>query len=134
MTRKVTTSIRRVKTNINFTHVLTVTASGLLMIYVFNPPASWLNHLLLDGLNNLSGSNIVLLGLVIGAMMMAIDMGGPFNKAAYVFATGALIGCNAAPITAAMIGGMIPPLIATAMLSFRRKFTKEQRGSIILTM
>ena len=46
------------------------------------PPASWLNHLLLDGLNNLSGSNIVL-GLVIGAMM-AIDMGGPFNKAAYV--------------------------------------------------
>ncbi|MBU5841521.1 PTS fructose transporter subunit IIC, partial [Vibrio cholerae O1] len=95
------------------------------MIYVFNPPASWLNHLLLDGLNNLSGSNIVLLGLVIGAMM-AIDMGGPFNKAAYVFATGALIEGNAAPITAAMIGGMIPPLaIATAMLIFRRKFTKE---------
>ncbi len=85
----------------------------------------------LDGLNNLSGSNIVLLGLVIGAMM-AIDMGGPFNKAAYVFATGALIEGNAAPITAAMIGGMIPPLaIATAMLIFRRKFTKEQRGSII---
>ncbi|HCQ3289694.1 TPA: PTS sugar transporter subunit IIA [Staphylococcus aureus] len=95
------------------------------------PQASWLNHLLLDGLNNLSGSNIVLLGLVIGAMM-AIDMGGPFNKAAYVFATGALIEGNAAPITAAMIGGMIPPLaIATAMLIFRRKFTKEQRGSII---
>ncbi len=43
------------------------------MIYAFNPPASWLNHLLLDGLNNLSGSNIVLLGLVIGAMM-AIDI------------------------------------------------------------
>lgn len=85
----------------------------------------------LEGLNNLSGSNIVLLGLVIGAMM-AIDMGGPFNKAAYVFATGALIEGNAAPITAAMIGGMIPPLaIATAMLIFRRKFTKEQRGSII---
>ncbi len=62
---------------------------------------------------------------------MAIDMGGPY-KAAYVFATGALIEGNAAPITAAMIGGMIPLLaIATAMLNFRRKFTKEQRGSII---
>ena len=73
----------------------------------------------------------MLLGLVIGAMM-AIDMGGPFNKAAYVFATAALTEGNAAPITAAMIGGMIPPLaIATAMLLFRKKFTKEQRGSIV---
>ena len=59
---------------------------------------AWLNNLLLNGLNSLSGSNIVLLGLVIGAMM-AIDMGGPFNKAAYVFAT-ALTEGNAAPITA----------------------------------
>ena len=64
------------------------------MIYAFNPPA-WLNNLLLNGLNSLSGSNIVLLGLVIGAMM-AIDMGGPFNKATYVFAT-ALTEGNAAP-------------------------------------
>ena len=64
--------------------------------------------------------------------MMAIDMGGPFNKAAYVFATAALTEGNAAPITAAMVGGMIPPLaIATAMVIFKRKFTKEQRGSII---
>ncbi|MDN8653648.1 PTS fructose transporter subunit IIC, partial [Staphylococcus aureus] len=78
-------------------------------------------HLLLDGLNNLSGSNIELLGLVIGAMM-AIDMGGPLNKAAYVFATGALIEVNAAPITASMIGCMIPTLaIATAMLILRLK-------------
>ena len=73
----------------------------------------------------------MLLGLVIGAMM-AIDMGGPFNKAAYVFATAALTEGNAAPITAAMVGGMIPPLaIATAMFIFKRKFTKEQRGSIV---
>ena len=69
--------------------LLSVTITGLLMIYAFNPPAAWLNNLLLNGLNSLSGSNIVLLGLVIGAMM-AIDMGGPFNKAAYVFATAAL--------------------------------------------
>lgn len=104
------------------------------MIYAFNPPASWLNHLLLDGLNNLSGSNIVLLGLVIGAMM-AIDMGGPFNKAAYVFATGALIEGNAAPITAAMIGGMIPPLaIATAMLILDVNLQKNNVVQLSLTM
>ena len=111
--------------------LLSVTITGLSMIYVFNPPAAWLNNLLLNGLNSLSGSNIMLLGLVIGAMM-AIDMGGPFNKAAYVFATAALTEGNAAPITAAMVGGMIPPLaIATAMFIFKRKFTKEQRGSIV---
>ncbi|MGX0083473.1 PTS fructose transporter subunit IIABC [Staphylococcus hominis] len=111
--------------------LLSVTITGLLMIYVFNLPAAWLNNLLLNGLNSLSGSNIMLLGLVIGAMM-AIDMGGPFNKAAYVFATAALTEGNAAPITAAMVGGMIPPLaIATAMFIFKRKFTKEQRGSIV---
>lgn len=111
--------------------LLSVTITGLLMIYVFNPPAAWLNNLLLNGLNSLSGSNIMLLGLVIGAMM-AIDMGGPFNKAAYVFATAALTEGNAAPITAAMVGGMIPPLaIATAMFIFKRKFTKEQRASIV---
>ena len=111
--------------------LLSVTITGLLMIYVFNPPAAWLNNLLLNGLNSLSGSNIMLLGLVIGAMM-AIDMGGPFNKAAYVFATAALTEGNTAPITAAMVGGMIPPLaIATAMFIFKRKFTKEQRGSIV---
>ncbi|RIP22030.1 PTS fructose transporter subunit IIC, partial [Staphylococcus gallinarum] len=86
---------------------------------------------LLNGLQSLSGTNIMLLGLVVGAMM-AIDMGGPFNKAAYVFSVAALTEGNAAPITAAMIGGMVPPLaIATAMLIFRKKFTKEQKGSIV---
>ncbi|RIO08204.1 PTS fructose transporter subunit IIABC [Mammaliicoccus sciuri] len=111
--------------------ILSVSLTGLLMVYVVNPPTAWLNNLLLDGLNNLSGSNIMLLGLVIGAMM-AIDMGGPFNKAAYVFATAALTEGNAAAITAVMVGGMIPPIaIATAMLIFRKKFTKAQKGSII---
>ncbi|MBO1206567.1 MULTISPECIES: PTS fructose transporter subunit IIABC [Staphylococcus] len=111
--------------------VFSVSITGLLMIYVLNPPASWLNNLLLNGLQSLSGTNIMLLGLVIGAMM-AIDMGGPFNKAAYVFATAALTEGNAAPITAAMIGGMVPPIaIATAMVIFRKKFTREQRGSVV---
>ncbi|WP_323703099.1 fructose-specific PTS transporter subunit EIIC [Mammaliicoccus sp. Dog046] len=111
--------------------LLSVGITGLLMIYVINPPTSWLNNLLLDGLNSLSGSNVMLLGLVLGAMM-AIDMGGPFNKAAYVFGTAALTEGNATAITAAMVGGMIPPIaIATAMLIFRKKFTKAQKGSIV---
>lgn len=130
ITRKLPQAVEGLKPTLIYP-VLSVTITGLLMVYVFNPPASWLNHLLLNGLNSLSGSNIMLLGLVVGAMM-AIDMGGPFNKAAYVFATAALTEGNAAPITAAMIGGMIPPLaIATTMLVFRKKFTKEQRGSIV---
>ncbi|MFW3509508.1 PTS fructose transporter subunit IIABC [Staphylococcus caprae] len=130
ITRKLPQAVEGLKSTLIYP-VLSVTITGLLMVYIFNPPASWLNHLLLHGLNSLSGSNIMLLGLVIGAMM-AIDMGGPFNKAAYVFATAALTEGNAAPITAAMIGGMIPPLaIATAMLIFRKKFTKEQKGSIV---
>ncbi|PCF51038.1 PTS fructose transporter subunit IIABC [Staphylococcus delphini] len=111
--------------------IVSVTVTGLLMIYVFNTPAAWLNNALISGLNNLSGSNVVILGIVLGAMM-AIDMGGPFNKAAYVFSTAALTAGNTAPITAAMVGGMAPPIaLAIAMMIFRSKFTKEQRGSII---
>ncbi|MDK4030861.1 fructose-specific PTS transporter subunit EIIC [Staphylococcus pseudintermedius] len=111
--------------------IVSVTVTGLLMIYVFNTPAAWLNNALISGLNNLSGSNVVILGIVLGAMM-AIDMGGPFNKAAYVFSNAALTAGNAAPITAAMVGGMVPPIaLAIAMMIFRSKFTKEQRGSII---
>lgn len=111
--------------------ILSVTITGLLMVYVFNTPASWLNNALISGLNSLSGTNVVILGIVIGAMM-AIDMGGPFNKAAYVFSTAALTAGNAEPITAAMVGGMVPPIaIALSMIMFRGKFTKAQRGSII---
>lgn len=111
--------------------IVSVTVTGLLMIYVFNTPAAWLNNALISGLNNLSGSNVVILGIILGAMM-AIDMGGPFNKAAYVFSNAALTAGNVAPITAAMVGGMVPPIaLAIAMMIFRSKFTKEQRGSII---
>ncbi|MDN6231998.1 MAG: fructose-specific PTS transporter subunit EIIC [Staphylococcus simulans] len=130
MTRCMPQSLEGLKPTLIYP-ILSVTITGLLMVYVFNPPAAWVNHLLLNGLNSLSGANIMLLGLVIGAMM-AIDMGGPFNKAAYVFATAALTEGNAAPITAAMVGGMIPPIaLALSMLFFKRKFTKTQRGSIV---
>lgn len=130
MTRRMPQSLEGLKPTLIYP-ILSVTITGLLMVYVFNPPAAWVNHLLLNGLNSLSGANIMLLGLVIGAMM-AIDMGGPFNKAAYVFATAALTEGNAAPITAAMVGGMIPPIaLALSMLFFKRKFTRTQRGSIV---
>ncbi len=129
-TRRMPQSLEGLKPTLIYP-IFSVTITGLLMIYVLNPPAAWVNHLLLNGLNSLSGTNIMLLGLVIGAMM-AIDMGGPFNKAAYVFATAALTEGNAAPITAAMVGGMVPPIaLALAMLIFKRKFTKTQRGSIV---
>ena len=73
ITRKLPQAVEGLKPTLIYP-VLSVTITGLLMVYVFNPPASWLNHLLLNGLNSLSGSNIMLLGLVVGAMM-AIDMG-----------------------------------------------------------
>ncbi|TDM01644.1 PTS fructose transporter subunit IIC [Macrococcus hajekii] len=111
--------------------VLGVGLTGLIMYYLVNPPAKWLNDLLTTTLNDMSGTNIVLLGLVLGGMM-AIDMGGPFNKAAYAFGIAAIDAGNYAPITAAMIGGMVPPLaIALAMIIFRRKFTRVQRGSTV---
>ncbi|MDO5375200.1 MAG: fructose-specific PTS transporter subunit EIIC [Staphylococcus rostri] len=111
--------------------IFSVTITGLAMVYIFNTPASWLNNALISGLDSLSGANVVILGIVIGAMM-AIDMGGPFNKAAYVFSTAALTAGNPEPITAAMVGGMVPPIaLAIAMLIFGSKFTKAQKGSIV---
>lgn len=110
---------------------LGVTSTGLIMYYIINPPASWLNKLMADTLNSMDGTNIVLLGLVLGGMM-AIDMGGPFNKASYAFGFAAIEAGNYAPITAAMIGGMVPPLaIALSMILFKKKYTKTQRGSIV---
>ncbi|RAI80510.1 PTS fructose transporter subunit IIC [Macrococcoides goetzii] len=111
--------------------LLGVASTGLLMYYVVNPPASWLNKLMADTLNSMNGTNIVILGLVLGGMM-AIDMGGPFNKASYAFGFAAIEAGNYAPITAAMIGGMVPPLaIALSMIIFKNKFTKTQKGSLL---
>lgn len=111
--------------------LLGVASTGLLMYYVVNPPASWLNKLMADTLNSMNGTNIVILGLVLGGMM-AIDMGGPFNKASYAFGFAAIEAGNYAPITAAMIGGMVPPLaIALSMMIFKNKFTKTQKGSLL---
>ncbi|MDE5780529.1 MAG: fructose-specific PTS transporter subunit EIIC [Lachnospiraceae bacterium] len=104
---------------------------GLLMCAV-DPAVAWLNTGLSSFLNSMGDSSKILLGCVLGGMM-SIDMGGPFNKAAYVFGTGMLAEQNESGfmiMAAVMIGGMIPPLaIAIASTFFKNKFTEEERKS-----
>lgn len=103
--------------------------TGIIMYYIVDPPATALNEWMNATLSNMSGGNIVLLGAIVGGMM-AIDMGGPINKAAYAFGIAALSANNPEPITAAMIGGMVPPLaIAVATMAFRNRFTEVERSS-----
>lgn len=104
---------------------------GLAMVYFIGPPVIWLNEAMSVVLNNLGTGSAILLGLVIGAMM-AFDMGGPVNKAAYFFALGAAETANNwVPMAAVFVGGMVPPLvIALAMLIAKDKFTEEDRGGM----
>lgn len=100
---------------------------GLLMTFVVEPVMGGINTALNSGLAGMSGTSKILLGLVLGGMM-AIDMGGPFNKAAYVFGTASIAAGNYDIMAAVMVGGMTPPCaIALATLLFKNKFTKEQR-------
>lgn len=102
---------------------------GLIMQFFVEPPIGALNTSLNTALTNMGGSSRVLLGIVV-AGMMAIDMGGPFNKAAYVFGTASIAAGNYHIMAAVMIGGMVPPCaIALATLLFKNKFTKEERES-----
>lgn len=102
---------------------------GLLMSFIVEPIMGGINSALNAGLVNMGGSSKILLGLILGGMM-AIDMGGPFNKAAYVFGVAAISSGNYDIMAAVMIGGMTPPCaIALATLLFKKKFTKEERES-----
>ena len=102
---------------------------GLVMTFVVEPPIGALNTALNTALTNMSGSSKVLLGIIV-AGMMAVDMGGPFNKAAYVFGTASIAAGNYGIMAAVMIGGMLPPCaIALASLLFKDKFTKTERES-----
>ena len=113
--------------------VLGIFLIGLIMISV-NPIVGSINTALNNFLSSMSGTSKILLGAVLGAMM-AIDMGGPFNKAAYVFGTAQLTVVNAGPeqfaiMASVMIGGMVPPLvIALATTFFKHKFTESERKS-----
>ena len=102
---------------------------GLIMKFCIEPPIGALNTALITALTNMGGSSRILLGIVV-AGMMAIDMGGPFNKAAYVFGTASIAAGNYHIMAAVMIGGMVPPCaIALSTLLFKNKFTKEERES-----
>lgn len=102
---------------------------GAIIIFIVNPPVSALNDGITNLLNSMGESSKVILGLILGGMM-AIDMGGPFNKAAYVFGTASLATGNYDIMAAVMIGGMVPPLsIALATTFFKNKFTKKERQS-----
>ncbi|RRJ61926.1 PTS fructose transporter subunit IIC [Paenibacillus oralis] len=106
--------------------------AGSIMFYIVDPIFSWINTGLIDVLNSLGTGNMVILGLILGGMM-AIDMGGPFNKAAYAFAIGVFTSSgntNGAMMAAVMAGGMVPPLaIALATTFFKGKFTEQERKS-----
>ena len=100
---------------------------GVIMQFVVEPPIGALNTAINNGLNGLNGASAVVLGVLLGGMM-AIEMGGPVNKAAYVFGTASIAAGNYNIMAAVMIGGMVPPLaIALATIFFKNKFTAEER-------
>jgi PTS system fructose-specific IIC component len=100
---------------------------GLLMVYVIGAPVAAIMHGLTDFLSGMSGTNAILLGLLLGAMM-AIDTGGPINKAAYAFAVGLLGSSTFTPMAAVMAAGMTPPLgLALATVVARNRFTLQER-------
>ena len=102
---------------------------GLIMTFIIEPPVGALNTGLNTALTNMGGTSKILLGIIV-AGMMSIDMGGPFNKAAYVFGTASIAAGNYDIMAAVMIGGMVPPCaIALATILFKNKFTKEERES-----
>ena len=106
-----------------------ILAMGLFMIFVVEPVMGAINTGLNNALTGMGDSSKVILGMILGGMM-AVDMGGPFNKAAYVFGTAAIASGNYDIMAAVMIGGMTPPCgIALATLLFKDRFTKEERES-----
>lgn len=100
---------------------------GVIMTYVVEPPIGALNTMINNGLNSMNGASAILLGALLGGMM-SVDMGGPVNKAAYVFGTASIAAGNYNIMAAVMVGGMVPPIaIALATLFFKNKFTAEEK-------
>ncbi|SFA91674.1 MULTISPECIES: PTS fructose transporter subunit IIABC [unclassified Bacillus (in: firmicutes)] len=109
--------------------LLGIALTGFVMLYVVNKPVGQLNSAITDWLTGLGTGNAILLGIVLG-LMMAVDMGGPVNKAAYVFGTGLLANGVYEPMAAVMAAGMVPPLaVALATTIFRNKFTKQEQDA-----
>ncbi|WP_223593173.1 PTS fructose transporter subunit IIABC [Neobacillus bataviensis] len=109
--------------------LLGIAITGFLMHYVVNNPVAWINKEIAAWLTGLGTGNAVLLGIVLG-LMMSFDMGGPVNKAAYVFGTGLLASGVYEPMAAIMAAGMVPPLaIAIATTIFKNKFNDQDRDA-----
>lgn len=109
---------------------LGIAAMGALMVFVVNPPVGAFNEWLNQVLASMGESSRVLLGAVLGGMM-AIDFGGPFNKAAYVFGTASIASGQFGIMAAVMAGGMVPPIgIALATLFFKNRFTKSEQQTV----
>jgi PTS system fructose-specific IIC component len=107
--------------------LLSTLGVGLVMMFIIGAPVAWLMAALTDFLQGLSGANAVLLGALLGAMM-ALDMGGPLNKAAYAFSVGLLASNTLTPMAAVMAAGMTPPLgLSLATLLARSRFTLQER-------
>ncbi|WP_375089170.1 fructose-specific PTS transporter subunit EIIC [Peribacillus sp. RS7] len=103
--------------------------TGLIMIFLVNEPVTAINMGLTNWLQGLSGTNAIFLGLILGGMM-AVDMGGPLNKAAFTFGIAAIEASSFGPHAAVMAGGMVPPLgIAFATTFFKSKFSEMERKS-----
>ncbi|MCK1991077.1 PTS transporter subunit EIIA [Peribacillus muralis] len=103
--------------------------TGLIMIFLINEPVTAINQGLTNWLQGLSGTNAIFLGLILGGMM-AVDMGGPINKAAFTFGIAAIEASSFGPHAAVMAGGMVPPLgIALATTFFKSKFSETERKS-----
>ena len=109
--------------------VFGVLITGLFMNYIVEPPVGMLNVWMNTSLNELGNSSKVIVGIIV-AGMMAVDMGGPINKAAYVFGTASIAAGNYYIMAAVMIGGMVPPCaIALSTILFKNKYTAEERKS-----
>lgn len=105
---------------------------GVVITFIINPPVSYINELMTTALINMGTTSAVFAGVILAAMM-AIDMGGPFNKAAYVVGIAALEAGNLSLMAAVMIGGMVPPLaIALCTTFFKDRFTQKERESGIV--
>lgn len=109
--------------------LLGVFLMGVAITFIINPPVSFINSWLVDTLKGMDPSSRILIGAVVGGMM-SIDMGGPFNKAAYVTGTGLLADGEFGIMAAVMAGGMVPPIaIALCTTFFGNRFTEAQRKS-----
>ena len=109
--------------------VVGILGMGLLMKFAVEPVMGYINTAMNNGLKSMGSGSRIVLGLVLGGMM-AIDMGGPFNKAAYVFGTASIASGNYDMMASVMIGGMVPPCaIALATIIFKNKFSKQERQS-----